>query len=203
MSTSAILADASQKIDDFNKEGLHYNLVANEVYKTGNDSTDLFDESFLRYIIAGLIVFDMGRMMGSKKFALEHSSFASRLYAKLQKIRPLLAPLLKLSLVHADLQAHCKAIAEAYETLSAAGPGALHEDKTKCFHVGATKVLHFLNPRLFIIVDSNAARAFRTACGLPFQKHDAARILLRLVRTMHEASSIGHFSLRTRTVSRP
>jgi hypothetical protein len=44
----------------------------------------------------------------------------------------------------------------------------LHE-KGKAFPVGATKILHFLNPRLFIIVDSNAAKAFKRAPNLRFK----------------------------------
>lgn len=169
MSTSMILTDAAQKIDRFNEEGLHYNLVANEIYKKRNDIGDPFDKSFLQYVIAGLIVFDLGRMMGSKKYALEASGFASRLNPKLQEIRPRLEPLMKLNLAQIDLQEHGEAIKSAYKTLSASGSGALHEDQTKSFHVGTTKILHFLNPKLFIIVDSNAARAFRIACNLPFR----------------------------------
>ena len=45
----------------------------------------------------------------------------------------------------------------------------MHEQQKDC-HVGATKILHFLNPELFIIVDSNAARAFRETHKIPFKK---------------------------------
>ena len=37
------------------------------------------------------------------------------------------------------------------------------------FHVGATKILHFINPEAFIIVDSNAARAFRRSHHVSFR----------------------------------
>jgi len=167
--TTSILDNAATKITRFNNEGLHYNLVANEIYKRRDDIGDPFDKSFLRYLIAGLVAFDMGRMMGSKKYAFVDSGFASRLNSRLQKIRRLLEPLMKLSLVQIDLQEHRDAIVRAYGTLSAKGSEALHEDQTKSFHVGATKILHFLNPELFIIVDSNAARAFRIAWKLPFR----------------------------------
>lgn len=33
--------------------------------------------------------------------------------------------------------------------------------------MGATTILHFLNPRVFIIVDSNARPAFQKAHGIP------------------------------------
>jgi len=167
-----ILKNATRKIARYNEVGLHYNLVANQIYeKRFADDTDPFDTSFLRYIIAGLISFDMGRMMGKgldAKYEIEAGGFASRLNSKLQEIRPLLDPLINLNLTQTNLQQNSHAIVAAYETLSAKGNGALHEN-TKFFHVGATKILHFLNPKLFIIVDSKAARAFRMAHNLPFR----------------------------------
>jgi hypothetical protein len=166
----SMLENAAIKLARFNDEGLHYNLVANQIYQRQNAVGDPFNKSFpqyIRYIVAGLIVFDMGRMMGSKKYDFQNGGFASRLESKLHKIRPLLEPLMNLSLPQIDLQEHRDAIMSAYETLSDDGSGALHENQKK-FHVGATKILHFLNPELFIIVDSNAARAFRTCCDITF-----------------------------------
>ena len=113
--------------------------------------------------------FDMGRMMGARKYSFDNGCFASRLYSKLQQIRPLLEPLVSLNLLSIELQEHGDEVKQAYKALSASGPGALHEDQTKSFHVGATKILHFLNPELFIMVDRYAARAFRTAWQLPFR----------------------------------
>ena len=168
-----ILKNATRKVARYNEVGLHYNLVANQIYeKRFVDDTDPFDTSFLRYIIAGLISFDMRRMMGKglvAKYEIEAGGFASRLNSKLQEIRPLLDPLINLNLTQTNLEQNSHAIEAAYNTLSAKGNGALHENQTKFFHVGATKILHFLNPKLFIIVDSNAARAFRRAHNLPFK----------------------------------
>jgi len=168
-----ILKRATRKVARYNEVGLHYNLVANQIYeKRSVDDTDPFDTPFLRYIIAGLISFDMRRMMGKglvAKYEIEAGGFASRLNSKLQEIRPLLDPLINLNLTQINLQQNSHAIEAAYNTLSAKGNGALHENQTKFFHVGATKILHFLNPKLFIIVDSNAARAFRRAHNLPFR----------------------------------
>ncbi len=167
--TSSILENAATKIARFNDEGLHYNLVADGIYKMHGCMENPFNRSFLPYLIAGLIAFDIGRMMGTRKYAIEEGSFASRLNAKLQEIRPLLEPLMKTSLVQVDLQKHHDAIMTAYEVLSARGTGALHADSTKHFHVGAAKVLHFLNPGLFIIVDSNASRAFKQVHRVPYR----------------------------------
>jgi len=194
--STLILENAGAKIARFNDEGLHYNLVANEIYKKRNDEGDPFSESFLQYLIAGLIVFDLGRWMGSKRYAFEGGGFALRLNSKLHEIRQLLEPLMKLSLAQIDLQEHRDAIMRAYETLSAKGSGALHEDQTKSFHVGATKILHFLNPELFIIVDSNAARAFKISWDLPFRNttqpgYSADRYLECMKRARIDISTYG------------
>ena len=53
---------------------------------------------------------------------------------------------------------HAPAIQRAYDVFALAGP-ALENDKD--FHVGASKILHWLAPELFIMVDQNVARAFR------------------------------------------
>lgn len=169
---SVILADAAQKITRFNEIGLHYNLVANQIYKKRfAESADHFAESFLPYIIAGLISFDMGRggMMGDKPYELEDDSFALRLRSKLKNLSRPLKPLISAALTQINLQEHCDVIIKSYNSLSAGGEGALHERGLN-FHVGTTKILHFLNPRLFIIIDSNAARAFKMAHpSLPFK----------------------------------
>lgn len=54
MNTS-ITANADEKIARFSVEGLHYNIIANEVYKKRN-YIDPFSKSFLEYNIAGLKV---------------------------------------------------------------------------------------------------------------------------------------------------
>ena len=138
--------------------GLHYNLVANQIDGKRSILESPFHKSFLPYIIAGLISFNMGRggMMGDKPYEPEDNSFALRLSSKLQVLRPLLEPPINVALTQINLQEHRDVIIKSYNTLSAGGKGALHE-RGWGFHVGTTKILHFLNPRLFIIVDSNAA----------------------------------------------
>jgi len=167
---SVILTNAEAKIERFNHVGLHYNLVANQIYeKRFAGDTDPFAESFLPYVIAGLIAFDMGRMMGDKPYEINANCFASRLNRKLQNLISELKPLINTALTEINLQKYRAHILEAYNALSALGNGALHMDSKKSFHVGATKILHFLNPKLFIIVDRNAARAFRLAHKMPFR----------------------------------
>lgn len=171
---NVILECPVQKIKKFNEIGFHYNLVADQVHRKHSALKSPFDESFLRYIIAGLISFDMGRggMMGDKPYEMKGDHFASRLSSKLKVLKPLLKPLMNATLTQISLQEHRDVIARSYNTLSVGredgGKDALHE-KGKKFHVGATKILHFLNPNLFIIVDSNAARAFQLAHNMPFR----------------------------------
>jgi hypothetical protein len=61
-------------------------------------------------------------------------------------------------------------ILKAYRELSDDGENALNQKnlnkKNGNFYVGATKILHFLNSKLFIIVDSYASRASRKVQGV-------------------------------------
>ena len=166
---SSILENPEFKITQFNEQGLHYNIVANEIYNVRSQIGNPFDKLFLPYIIAGLVSFDIGRMMGRNKYSLNRNSFASRLNSKLQKVRPYLEPLLAYNLLSSDLEGYDSKVKEAYNILSNGAIGGLHEYQ-KSFHVGATKIMHFLHPELFIIIDSNAARAFRSAWDIPFLK---------------------------------
>lgn len=164
--TSAIVKNAALKIDRFNEEGQHYNLVADEIYRVRREIESPFIESYLPYIIAGLAIFDMGRMLG---YSQDNGNFVVRLRTKLQKIKPLLEQINAINLLSIDLHDHSGEICQVYNTLSSTGPGALHQNQAKAFYVGASKVMHFLNPELFIIIDSNAARAFKAAHDVPFR----------------------------------
>ena len=170
-----ILSNAKHKIAEFNRIGLHYNLVAQAVDEERNKHADPFHAPFLRYIIAMLISFDMGRMMGrvEEAYSFEDGGFGSRLKLKLEKIAPRLEQVMGLSITDIDLKEHERSILRVYSELSGDGEGALNQRKLKetngRFHVGATKILHFLNPRLFIMIDSKAAKAFRLAHNVPFR----------------------------------
>ncbi|MEE8418774.1 MAG: hypothetical protein V3S02_01530, partial [Dehalococcoidales bacterium] len=74
-----------------------------------------------------------------------------------------------ISLVETELQPISDAVKGVYDILSSEGDDALNENKRYHFHVGTTKILHYLNPKLFIIIDSNAARAFRDSHGIRYK----------------------------------
>ena len=65
----------------------------------------------------------------------------------------------------ADLGVIKSTITSAYDCLAL--PGTLHP--TDQSHVGATKTLHWLFPELFLIVDGNVAKAFRTHFAVNFK----------------------------------
>lgn len=166
-----ILENAMEKIKKFDHIGLHYNLVADQVYKMRfRKGTDPFSQSYIRYLIAGLISFDMGRMMGSGKYEIKYEGFARRLYRKITQIQTICEQIIDSKIIQIDLNHHSSAIENVYHILSENGEGALNEDNKDHFYVGATKILHFLNPNLFIIVDSNAAKAFRKTHNVRYRK---------------------------------
>jgi hypothetical protein len=109
-------------------------------------------------------------MMGKNPYNITGNSFGLRLKTKLANIKPSLEKLIDTSLIQVNLEQYENNIAEVYRILSLDKDGALNQDNHDHFHVGTTKVLHFLNPKLFIIVDSNAARAFSSAHGIKFTK---------------------------------
>jgi len=123
---SKILADAAEKIAEFNRIGLHYNLVASQIYeKRFAGNTDPLDDSFLPYIVADLIAFDMGRMMGDKPYEIKVGGFGWRPNRKLQNTSPLLKPLMNISLTQIDSQEYGACIFEVYNALSDKGNGAV------------------------------------------------------------------------------
>lgn len=168
-----ILSREREKIDRFNKLGVHYNIVANHVYEKRKSFPDLFGADYLPYLVAALISFDMERMMGQgaeKKYDVTAGGFATTLRKKLSVIKPKIEHLTKISLVDVDLKRETENIESAYDELAAGGAEGLNQRKKgDDFHVGATKILHFLNPELFLIVDSNAAWAFRDSHGVTYR----------------------------------
>lgn len=167
----ALLKDAPTRVRRYNQLCLHYNLVADAVYGELRRLKNPFSHQFEPYLIAALLSFDMGRMMGSglvSRYDPTAGGFAERLRKKLEEIRPDLEPMIQRGLVEIDITDCCGAIVRIYETLACGDEGRLSE-KEKEFHVGTTKILHFLNPELFMIVDGNTAKTLRTICGITFR----------------------------------
>jgi hypothetical protein len=166
-----ITSSAAEKIYQFNKIGLHYNLVADAVYNFRNFVSDPFDSDYMPYIIAALVSFDMRRMMGpdaNRMCDRKAGGFATFLEKKVNAIKPYISHLANLRLDDISPRSEEDNIMQAYAILCSAGEDGLNR-RGGAFHVGATKILHFINPEAFIIVDSNAARAFKLSHHVRFR----------------------------------
>jgi hypothetical protein len=156
-----ILDHPESAIARYNQVGVHYNLAADGIYRV-HAVSDPFSEDYESFIIAGLLAFDMGRMMGrGDKYASEGGGFRSRLRAKMRIIQPAIDDFIGSCLHEIDLIAHARTVETAYDRLAESGKDALNADPSDQFHVGATKILHWIEPSLFIMVDRNVAKAFR------------------------------------------
>jgi len=166
-----ILSNALEKINRYNQLSVHYNLVADSVYKARASINDLLGTDYLPYIVAALISFDLGRMMGKgseNRYDPHAKGFARNLYDKLQHIKLRIGHLTNVRLCNANFSGEKTNIIAAYDELALGGKNGLHQEEHE-FHVGATKILHFINPELFVIIDSNAARAFRASYRISYR----------------------------------
>lgn len=192
-----ILEDPESAVADYNRRGCHYNLVAEGIYQM-RANIDPFSEEYEPFIIAGLIAFDMGRMMGQgDKYAVGGRGFRGRLRAKMRAIRLAVGDLPASCLHQVDLAAGASAIETAYERLAETGEGALNADPSDQFHVGATKILHWLAPSLFIMVDTNVATAFREHHRVNYRKgtqpgYTAKKYVECLQHAQTEIQAYGH-----------
>jgi hypothetical protein len=167
-----LLKRASTKITKFNRYCLHYNLVADAAYGKLKDGSNPFSSAYRPYIVAALITFDMARMMGNgveQKYNNKIEGFASKLNQKMKKIQPHLKHVIEKDMSEWDPKKHSRKIEACYDILSKGGHNGLH-GKEYNFHVGATKILHFINPNYFPIIDSNAVKALRELHAVPYKK---------------------------------
>ena len=132
------------------------------------ESVDPFSPEYEPYIIAGLIAFDMERQMGDGDKYDPDSGFRRRLRTKLQDIQKCLRKTPLVCLDQVELASVETRIAAAYTCLASPGPGSL-DAKERRFHVGATKILHWIAPALFIMVDRNVAESFRKHHAIDFK----------------------------------
>ena len=165
-----ILDNAAYNIEQYNKMGLHYDLLARAIYQE-RAKLSPFSSDYQRYIVAGLIGFDMGRIMGEgrHRYDPEQNSFAAWLQRELPRVEPYLRDLTCVGLDGIDLDRHGSSIQQVYNRL-ALTPLDKKEEGAKTFHVGTTKVLHWLVPELFIMVDQNVARAFHESHGVRYRQ---------------------------------
>lgn len=159
-----ILDERAEKlIAEYNRNprcAKRYNPAATTVYQARRRFEDPFVPAFELHIIDGLKKFDMGRTMAK--------DFPRRLQVCLQAVRarPLISRFRECRISSADLSANGAEIEAIYQCL--AGAGNLHPKNQS--HVAATKILHWLFPDLFLMVDSKVASTFRDVFGVRFVK---------------------------------
>ena len=166
-----IIDNAAEKVRRYNQLCVHYNLVAGGIYRARGEYDNVFHTRFLPFLIAGLISFDLGRMMGKgaeKRYDPEEGGFAARLMEKIQNVAQYLHHLTNVRLCDVNLVVERGNIIAAYRKLASGGERSLNQTGDE-FHVGATKIMHFLCPELFVIIDSNAARAFKMAHNVDYK----------------------------------
>jgi hypothetical protein len=125
-----LLENASQKISRYNQFCLHYNLVANAVYQELRRSRAPLSPAYEPFLVAALISFDMGRMMGKgiiRRYDATANGFAARLHKRLREVEPSLAPIIHLDIFEANMDELSSTIIDAYKKLAAGGQGGLHE----------------------------------------------------------------------------
>ena len=152
---------SSSCIEKYNSLCLHYEIIANSCYSNRRNMTHAISHEYRPYIIAALIVFDMQRKMGqglAEKYSKEMNGFASSLDQVINHSKDLLLELEAKSIDNIDLEQHRETILDLYENFASNGN---LDSQGHAFDVGATKILHFLHPALFPIVDSNSARVLR------------------------------------------
>lgn len=184
-------ASATKLIDDYNdgSAGRRYNQIPEAVYKTRRTLEDPLSPWFECAILDGLIGFGMGITIKGGRSALK-----PRLQVCLDALRGtgVLRQLKERCLSSADLRAMGNAIASAYDHFAL--PGTLHP--TDQSHVGATKTLHWLFPELFLIVDSNVAKAFREHWGVRYRSttqpgYSSNKYIACLLKAQKEIQSFG------------
>jgi len=85
----ALFTKAAERLNTFNKYCLHYILVSQAAYEKLKTVDSPFSMEYRPFIIAALISFDMGRMMGSglaQKYDPKQEGFASKLNRKMKAI---------------------------------------------------------------------------------------------------------------------
>lgn len=152
---------SSLGIEKYNHLCLHYNLIARSCYSCRLNMAHALSDDFFPYIISALIVFDMQRQMGrglKQKYDKNENGFATRLGNVITRNRTIFFELESQSIDTIDLRQHKKSISTLYDNFALKGN---LDNQDHAFDVGATKILHFIHPSLFPIIDSNSAGVLR------------------------------------------
>jgi len=169
-----ILENVAEKIKKY--DGCHksrkYNSAYRRVLEARGGKHCLVDEEgnvsekSLQVIEKALIDFEMGghgQMDRGFKDRLKQKLEAGETKEVLKKFRNVQIYSPNLKEIKSDAE-------KLYNTLSVSGEDGLSARKD-CFDVGATKIMNFLFPDLFVIVDKNVKKALHKSGPLNFKKY--------------------------------
>ncbi len=190
-----ILTDIADRLQRYKYGGRKYEQAAQRIYEVRFRPTDPFSPDYVPYIVDGLEAFDMNLRKQLWEDKAERQCFAQRLQRKLGCVEQWLSDIVEARLHDIELSEQEDRIVQAYDSLSQGGPGSLYGDE-KQFHVGATKTLHWIAPRLFIMIDQHTARALQTQHGVdyrdrPPQGYTAEKYLQCLTHAQKEIAKYG------------
>lgn len=156
-----IFENVSERIKEYDRQpkGKQYNNAYRRVLNARARSSSLVDEygnvsnQYLRVIEEGLRKFEMAR------FGKMDKKFGNRLKSKLQRqgTKEALKKFRNLRIESQEWQEYKDDMRKLYDTLSAGGSDGLSADGNR-FDVGATKIMNFLFPELFVMVDKNVTK---------------------------------------------
>jgi len=161
-----IFQNIEEKIEKYDncKKGKQYNRAYRKVLRGRNNERSLVNENgniteqSINLIEDTLKKFDMATW-GAMDVNIRGETFRDRLTNKLQRdnISVILRRLRNLQIESGEWQNYKDDIKELYETLSEDGENSLDAYK-RFFDVGTTKILNFLFPELFVIVNSKVSK---------------------------------------------
>jgi len=161
-----ITSNAKAKIEKFNRLELPSNIVAEVVYKKWWSLLSPFYPQYRECIIAGLVSFEMETMRVPDNSSA--GDFLALLKPMIVRIHPLIAHLVIYKVSNVDLEKEEKNITSAYRIL-VKGLGKFNASEEGELHVSATRILHFINPQLFLSLDTSASRAFHASHNIDFK----------------------------------
>lgn len=188
-----ILEHVSRRIAEYDRQSpRRYNDAADSVYSARRESRCGAD-GHLEAMVEGLEAFGMSRVMGTK--GDRHSQWTKRFQQRVEIVIDVLGRLTEASLVTVNLETHRQTISDCYESLSGASKDDSSiwrkGDRIVNSPVGATKVLHWIVPELFIMVDANVRRAFKHCYPEISGKDAAGTYLEQMQAAQREIRELG------------
>jgi hypothetical protein len=164
-----ITSNAKAKIEKFNRLGLPSNIVVEVVYKKWWSLLFPFCPQYLQYIISGLVSYEIKTTRKSdRRSNSREGDFLTLLKRMIVQIHPLIAHLTIYKLTNVDIENEEKNITSAYKALIKGVRNFLNPEEDELY-IAVTRILHFMNPQLFLSIEGNAARAFQASHNINFK----------------------------------